>query len=199
MGIRVNDYHPGAAMVDCYNKYFDLQEKKLNGLINDLHKTNLETKILSDVMNKLAHGKQKDKKVDFNNDETMKRYIAHIHKSNPTIFEGYIHGFPDHIPDDQKDDGSVAGEISLEELLEKSLRNIDLSKITFDVMDEAQIDVLTQGIDGQLKMHSADLNQYLMQINNTYDEKSQMTENARRVIDQARDLIKSINDKMARH
>lgn len=194
MGFSVNDRHPGAAMVDCYAKYFDFQETKLNGLINNLAKSNMEIKVLSDVMNKMAHAKQKDKKADFSNDEMMKRYIVHIHKNNPTIFDGLIHGFPEYIPDEEKMDG----EMSLDEMMDHNLRNVDMSRITLDVFNEEMIDVVTQGIDGQLKMHSADLNQFLMNINNAYDEKSTMSENARRVIDQARDLMKSINDKMSR-
>jgi hypothetical protein len=192
----VSDYNLAAGMVNAYAKYFDAQEKRLNGLINNMSKSNIEIKILSDVMNKLAHAKKTDKKADFSNDEMMKRYIVHIHKNNPTIFDGYIHGFPAHIPDDEGKDGDD-GEISLEEMLERSLKNIDLGKITFDVFGEAEIDVLTQGIDSELKMHSADLNEFLMKINNIYDEKSHMTESARDVVNQTRELLASINRRMS--
>ncbi|MBS0604338.1 MAG: hypothetical protein JSS60_04780 [Verrucomicrobia bacterium] len=202
MGFMVGgsrDLHPGLEMVNCYNKYFEYQETKLNGLIDKLATSNIEIKIISDVMNKLSHGKQKDKKADFTNDETMRRYITHIHKNNPTIFEDLVKGFPEHLPEDMDVDAPAAAkQITLEDHLEESLKNIDMGQIKIDVLTEEQIDVVIQGLDGQLKMHSADLNEHLMKINNTYDDRGQMTENARQVIKQAGDFLESINRKMGK-
>ncbi len=197
IGPTINlNLHPGLEMVNCYNTYFDYQETQLNGLIDKLSKTNIEIKIISDVMNKLAHVKQKDKKADFSNDETMKRYIAYIHKNNPTIFDGLIKGFPEHLTDDE----SVASqEINLEDVLNEALKNFDMSKIKIDVLTEDQIDVVVQGLDGELKMKSADVNEHMMKINEKYDNRSQMTENANKVLKETEDLMASINRKMGSH
>ena len=48
----------------------------------------------------------------------------------------------------------------------------------------------------KLKMLSADLNEIMMKINNKYEDRSQMTENARMVLKEADDLIKSILHKI---
>jgi flagellar hook-basal body complex protein FliE len=191
------DYNIGFEMVKCYALYFDHHEKKLHDLIDKLAKSNIEIKIISDVMNKLSHAKQKDKKADFTKDATMKRYITHIHKNNPTIFENLIKGFPEHLPAEDQAEAAAGKEITLEDVLNDSLKSIDMSKIKIDVLTEEQIDVIVQGLDGQLKMHSADLNESMMKINENYDNRSQMTENARQVVKQSGDLLESINRKMA--
>lgn len=197
MGILGKDHHPGLEMVNCYSAYFDLHENKLHGHIDHLHRSNLEIKVISDVMNKLSHAKQKDKKADFSSDETMKRYIVHIHKNNPTIFEDIVKGFPEYLPEEDKDGVAAAG-MTLEDVLNDSLKNIDMGQIKIDTLTEEQIDVIVQGLDGQLKMHSADLNESLMKINEAYDNRSQMTEHSRQVLKQSGDFLESINRKMAR-
>ncbi len=195
MGPTANlNLHPGLEMVNCYTKYFDCQETQLNSLIDKLSKTNIEIKIISDVMNKLAHVKQKDKKADFNNDEKMKRYIAYIHMSNPTIFDGLIQGIPEHFTNDEPIDGQ-----DIEDVLNERLKYIDMSKVKFDVLTEDQIDVVVQGLDGELKMKSADVNEYMMKINEKYDNRSQMTENANKVLKETSDLLASINRKTGSH
>lgn len=192
MGLSIN---LGAEMVNCYTKYFDLQESKLNGLIDKMANANIETKIVSDVMNKLSHAKQRKENADFSEDETMKRYVAHIHKNNPTIFADFIQGFPEYLGQDENAPVAVS---SVEEHLDYSLRDINLSAITIEPLSEEMIDVVIQGLDGQLKMYSADLNEQMMKINDCYDNRAQMTENARQVLKQASDLLESINRKMVK-
>lgn len=189
-----NDHHLGLEVVNCYTKYFDHHEAKLNGLIDKLAMSNVEVKIISDVMNKLSHAKQKDKQADFSQDEEMKRHIAHIHKNNPTIFEDLIKNFPDYLPEDN----SEISEISVSGALDRSLKNVDMSRINIDVLKEDQIDVIVQGLDAELKAHSAELNHHMMKVNEAFDNRSQMTESARQVVKQASDLLESINRKMAR-
>ncbi len=192
MGLSIN---LGAEMVNCYSKYFELQESKLNGLIDKMANANMETKIVSDVMNKLSHAKQSKRDADFSDDETMKRYIVHIHKNNPTIFADFIKGYPEYLGSDENADPTVS---SVQEHLDYSLRDINLNQITIEPLSEEMIDVVIQGLDGQLKMYSADLNEQMMKINDAYDNRSQMTENARQVLKQAGDLIESINRKMVK-
>lgn len=194
--------NPALEMVNCYTKYFDLQEKELNKLIDKLKVSNIQIKVISDVMNKLAHGKQKDKKFDPAGDEQARMYAYLIHQRNPTIFEGKIHGVP-------------ADETGLEERLTTAIaelreegRGEDLDAILaklgidpsvqFDALDEAEIDVVVQGLDAELKMLNADLNERLMNINSKYEDRSQMTENARQVVKEADELNKSIIQKSSR-
>ncbi|GEM_PF-5351198 len=188
------DHHLGLEVVNCYTKYFDHHETKLNGLIDQLALSNVEVKIISDVVNKLSHAKQRDKQADFTQDEEMKRHIAHIHKNNPTIFEGLIHNFPDYLPEGEDD----FKEISVDGVMHHSLKNIDISRIHIDVLKEDQIDIAIQGLDAELKGHSANLNRDMMQINEAFDNRSQMTESSRQVVKQANDLLESINRKMGR-
>lgn len=189
-----SDHHLGLEVVNCYMKYFDHHEAKLNGLIDKLAMSNVEVKIISDVMNKLSHAKQKDKQADFSQDEEMKRHIAHIHKNNPTIFEELIKNFPDYLPED---DASLS-EITVSGVLHHSLKNVDMNRINIDVLKEDQIDVIVQGLDAELKAHSAELNHHMMKVNEAFDNRSQMTESARTVVKQASDLLESINRKMGR-
>jgi hypothetical protein len=202
MEISSKDHHLGLEMVKCYDAYFTHQESKLHALIDKLATSNVEIKIISHVMNKLSHAKQRDKKIDLTHDEAMKRYITHIHKNNPTIFDGLIQGFPEHhfSPEDSTGNpkDSTGQEISLDGVLNDSLRHIDMGKINIGTLTEEQIDIVVQGLDGQLKMHTADLNDSMMKINEHYDNRSQMSEQARQVIKQAGDLLESINRKTVR-
>jgi len=171
MDPRVN-YNPGLAMVECYSKYFEQMEGKLGGLIDRLSRSNGEIKILSDVINRLSHAKNRQGDIDFSKDEQMVRWITHIHKNNPTIFGDHVIGFPEEgVP--HYDNGAT----TVEGILESSLSYIDLSKIRIDLHDRDQINICIQGLDAELKNHTADLNEQMMKINNTYDDRAQMTEN----------------------
>jgi hypothetical protein len=189
-----SDHHLGLEVVNCYTKYFDHHEAKLNGLIDKLAMSNVEVKIISDVMNKLSHAKQRDKQADFSKDEEMKRHIVYIHKNNPTVFENLIQNFPDYFPEDD----AAVSEITVDGVLNHGLKNVDMSRINIDVLKEDQIDVVVQGLDAELKSHSAELNHHMMKVNEAFDNRSQMTESARTVVKQANDLLESINRKMAR-
>jgi hypothetical protein len=187
--------NPGAEMVNLFSSYFDHQESKLHGLIDKMKTANIETKIIGDVMNKLSHAKQSKQGADFSKDETMKRYIVHINKNNPTIFGDFIKGFPEHLGSNEMENISNA---TLDEHLDHSLREINLNTITIEPLSEEMIDVVIQGLDGMIKMYSADLNEQMMKINDNFDQRSQMIENARQIVKQNGDLNESINRKMSR-
>jgi hypothetical protein len=184
-------YNPGAAVTGLYVNYFDMQEKKLNNqYIDGMAKTNIEIKIISDVMNRLSHAKKNDEEVDFSNDETMKRCIAHIHKNNPTIFEELIKGVPEYT---DPDENSLMGdEITLENVLNNSLKDVAMSGVTIKALTKDEIDVITQGLDSQLKMHTADLNEHMMRIQDNLDNRTQMAEFTRKSVEMNSDLNKSI-------
>lgn len=185
-------YNVGLEMVNCYTKYFDHQENNLHGLIDKLATTNNQIKIVSDLINKLSHARKKDQETDFLDDATLKRYIAYVHLQNPTIFEGIIQGFPDYLPET-----SMTGStLSLEEMLKESLKHIDLSGISISPLSEDQVDIVVQGLDGQLKAYNADLNEHMMHINKLYDDRSQMTECGRKVVETSSNLLDHINRKM---
>lgn len=198
-------YNIGLEITNCYQKYFDYREVELNKLIDKLKVTNIQIKILSDVMNKFAHAKQTDKKMDLSKDETAKKYAYLIHLRNASIFEGKIHNLPvedsdleqklNHIIDQLREEGIPDSEINLEKILGKFPFD---SNIRFDVLDEATIDIVTQGLDAELKMLNADLNERMMNINSKYEDRSQMTENARQVLKEADELNKSIIQKTGR-
>lgn len=193
MGINIS-YNPGAAITGLYVNYFDMQEEKLNNQhIDGMTKTNIEIKIISDVMNRLSHAKKNDKGIDFSNDETMKRYIAHIHRNNPTIFEELIKGMPEY--PDPVENSLMGDEITLENVLNNSLKDINMSGVSIETLTEDQIDVIVQGLDSQLKMHTADLNEHMMRIQDNLDNRTQMTEFSRKSVEMNSDLNKSIISK----
>jgi hypothetical protein len=194
MGIVHNNHHIGLEVVKCYDAYFTHHEKQLKERIDMMAMSNIQIKIISDVMNKLSHDKQKDKKADFSGDETMKQYVTHLHKNNPTIWAELIKGFPEHLP---SDDTSSIQDITLETVLQDSLKNIDMGQISIQILNEEEIDIVVQGLDAELKKHSADLNEHMLHINEKYDNRSQMTEAARQVVRQDGDFKGSINRKMA--
>lgn len=63
---------------------------------------------------------------------------------------------------------------------------------TYTFKSEDEIDTVLQGLDSELKMLAADLNEALMKINNKYEDRAQMTENSRQVVKEAGDHIASI-------
>lgn len=202
MGVYV-DHHPGREMVNVTASYLDgYMDPKLHGMIDNLHRSNVEIKIIHDVVNKLSHAKskdpkEKDKLIDFSQDETMMRYMAHIHRSNPSIFDDLVQGVPDHLPKVGKV-GALGQQISSDDLLNESLKDIHMGNVEIKSFSQDQIDAILQGLDGETKKHSADLNESLMHINEHYDKQSQVIEIARQIVKQANDLLESINRKMVR-
>ena len=197
-------YNLSGIMVDTYVKYFDHRDAKLHELINGLQQSNLEMKLINDLMNKLAHGKQKDKQVDFNNDQLARKlaYLAHL--NNRTVFEDKIQGVPDNgetlkgklkeIIADLKTSGVPEYEIDHHAILDR-VQVPHTMKIS--TLSEADIDIVIQGLDGTAKEVNADLNKSLMDINRDYDDIAQMTEQARKVVDESNQHVKSIINRTA--
>ncbi len=193
MGINLN-YNPTAAITGLYINYLDMEEEKLNNqYIDGMTKTNIEIKILNAVMNKLSHAKKGDKGMDFSNDETMKRYIAHIHKNNPTIFEELIKGVPEQ--GDPVENSLKGEEITLENVLNNSLKDINMSGVKIETLTKDHIDVIVQGLDAQLKMHTADLNELMMRTQSNLEERSKLTDFSREAVKMGGELNKSIISK----
>jgi hypothetical protein len=199
-------YNIGSEITNCYQKYFDNRETELNKLVDTLKVTNIQIKIMSDVTNKLAHAKQKGKEFDISNDEIARKYAYLVHLRNPSIFEGKIHNLPvedstleqklNEIIEQLRKEGVPDNGIHLGAILDKF--NCDRN-ILFDALgDESAIDVVVQGIDAELKMLNADLNKQLMDISSKYEDRAQMTENARQVLKEASALITSIIQKTGR-
>lgn len=197
MEINLN-LNPAAEMLQCFQLRYNHDEVELNELLGKLETMNSKIKIITDVMNRLVHAKQKDEKIDFSKDETMKRYIAFIHRNNPHIFEDLVKGIPDHTYANDEDLAALGQKVTLEDVLNNSLKDIDLNKVAISPLTEDQIDVIIQGLDGELKMHSADVNKFMMQISYKYDERSPLTESARKMLDQANGLLERMNQHMAR-
>jgi hypothetical protein len=193
MGAIHGGPHIGLEMVKCYGKFYEYHEKDLKKRIDMLATSNINIKIISDVINKLSHDKQKDKESDFSDNEMMKRYVIHLHKSNPTIWAELIKGFPEYLPSDET---SSIQDITLEKVLEDSLKNIDMSKIRIQTLNEEQIDIVIAALEGLLKQHSADVNEHLLHLDEKYDLRSQMTEAARKMIEEDGNFKGSINRKM---
>jgi hypothetical protein len=193
MGISVDrnyGYNMGLEMTNCYMKYFDHREKELNSLINKMSATNIDLKIIADTTNKLSHAKSKGKDLDPNQDEQLKKFIVCVHKRNPAIFDDKIKGLPEGW--DSIDEIDAEQSLTLDQRMEQMLGNIDLSRVTIDTLTEKDIDVILQGLDAETKMSAADLNELMMKINNKYEDRSQMTENARQVVKEAGELNQSI-------
>lgn len=205
VAVANHGYNIGLEITQCYAKYFDHKEAELNKVIDNLKVSNIQIRIISDVTNKLAHAKQKDKKIDISSDETTKKLAYLISLRNPTIFEDRLHNMPtdvkdleetiNEIVDQLRSEGVPDENIHLGTILERATCD---PNIRFDVLDEAAIDVVIQGMDAELKSLNADLNKQLMDINSKYEDRSQMTENARQVLKEADELCKSIIQKTAR-
>lgn len=197
MGMITNDYNIGFEVVNLCVKTLDHKEVQLNELIDKLARTNVEIEIIKDVMNKLSHAKQKDKKADFSDDEQMTRCITHIHRNNPTIFDDLIKGYPSHFPPKDPSSSTLSSEqITRDNVINENLENIDLGYIQIDPLTEDRIDVVVQGLDGLLKMHSGDLNENLLYINRNYDDRKDFTEAGRLIVKESGELLASINRKM---
>ena len=135
-------YNMGLEMVQCYGAYFDHREVELNKLIDSMKVANVQIKIMSDFTNKLAHAKQKDKKLDFSNDEMAKKLAYLVHLRNPSVLEGKIHNLPvedsnleqklNAIIDQMREEGISENEIHLETILARF--HCD-PNIRFDVLD----------------------------------------------------------------
>ena len=54
-----------------------------------------------------------------------------------------------------------------------------MGNIQIDALSEDDTDIVIQGLDAEMRMLTADLNECLMRVNNKYEDRSQMTENAR--------------------
>lgn len=190
-------YNIGLEFTQCYEKYFKLRECELHDLIDKLKMTNIQIKLISDVMNKLSHAKQKDKQADLNTDETAKKYAYLIHLRNASVFADKIHGIQEDITLDKKfeqivnqlrEEGLSDSEIHLGTILDK----VHPGNIHIDLLSEEQIDTVIQGLDAETKILTADLNECMMKINNKYEDRSQMTEHARQVLKESDEHIKSI-------
>lgn len=198
-------YNIGFEMTKCYQKCFDHHEVQINQLIDGLKVANIQIKILSDFTSKLAHGKEKDKKFDISKDESARKCAYLIHLRSPSVLEGKIHNLPvehsnleqklNEIIDQMKEEGIPDSEIDLGAILERFQCD---SNIRFDVLDEATIDVVLQGVDAQLKMLNADLNKILMDISSKYEDRAQMIESARLTIKEDSEEKKSIIQKTGR-
>lgn len=198
-------YNIGLEITQCYQKYFDYRETELNKLIDNLKVSNIQIKIISDVTNKLAHAKQKDKKIDLGNDETAQKLAYLIALRNSSIFDDKLHNMPVEHIDLEQTLNAIIDQLRKEGIPDENIHlGMILEKVTcdpnirFDVLDEAAIDVVVQGMDAELKSLNADLNKQLMDINSKYEDRSQMTENARQVLKEADELNKSIIQKTGR-
>lgn len=198
------DYNIGLEMVKCLGAHLDQREVELNKLIDNMKVANIEIKIMSDFTNKLAHAKQKDKKLDFSNDE-IKKLAYLVHLRNPSVLEGKIHNLPvehsnleqklSEIIDQMREERISENDIHLETILARFQCD---SNIRFDVLDESTIDIVVQGVDAELKMLNADLNKLLMDINSKYEDRSQMIEQARQIVKEDGEGKKSIIQKTGR-
>jgi hypothetical protein len=196
--VQTFGYNIGLELTNCYTAYFNHRETELNGMIDNLKMTNMQVKLVSDVINKLAHSKQKNKQADLNEDEIAKKCAYLIHLRNTSVFEDKIHGVQEvgmtldqkfsEIITQLKEDGYSDSEIRLETILDR----VQIPNIRIDVLSEDEIDVVMQGLDAENKMLTADLNEHMMKINNKYEDRSQMTENARQVLKEADEHNKSI-------
>jgi hypothetical protein len=190
---RAIGYNLGYEVLKCYDKYFDAREKELNHLIDSMQRINIDIKVISTVMNKLAHAKS-DKKTDLNQDEQLKKCAYLIHRHNPSIFGEKIHGVLGDGPtleilfEEMQKEGLSDAEININTILER----VNASQIKFDELDEDQLDIFIQGLDGNTKMLTSDLNEMMMKLNNKYEDRSTMTENARKVVEDADRHLESL-------
>lgn len=191
-------YNIGLELTNCYASYFDQREIELHGLIDKLKMTNIQIKMISDVINKLSHAKQKDKQVDLNQDEIAKKSAYLIHLRNHSIFADKIHGaFEEGVTFERKmaEITDQLHEEGLEIDLGVILERIQVGNMTLDPLSEDEIDIAIQGLDAEIKMLNADLNECMMNISHKYEDRSQMTENARNVLKEATEHSKSIISK----
>lgn len=197
-------YNLGLEMTKCYAGYFDHHETHSNELITTMKLKNIELKVMSDLTNKLTQAKLSKKPLDINGDEIAKKLAYLVHLSNPSILENVIHNTPieesnlhqrlTEIHQRLHKDGVCDANIDLDLIL----AHINVDNIRVDSLSEDAIDVIIQGVDSETKMITTDLNENMMYINRNYDDRSQMTEQARQILKEADELNKSIISKTAR-
>lgn len=207
MSIGIAPREPNLAweVTRCGMGYDVHKESELNKLIDSLKMTNLQTKIITDVTNKLAHARKENKPADFNNDEIAMKYAYLVHLCDSTILEDKIKGVPNdgltlqeklqEIIGQLKEDGYSDSEIDLATIMGRI--QIDNS-IRLEPLSSADIDVITQGLDAAAKKFATNLNELMLTINTKYDERSQVFENLRQILKEARDFISSILHRIGR-
>lgn len=194
-----DDYNIGLELLKCYDKSFDHRETQLNELVNTIKKNNIDIKVISDLMNRFTNAKP-DKKADFSKDENAKKCLYLLHLRNPTVLgEEAVTNRPavekslSEIVDEMMAEGIPLNQITLPAVLER----VNADHIQFPVFSSAEdIDVVTQGLEAELKMLNADQNELMLKFSSKTEDRSTLTENARRVLQEANDLIKSINANM---
>jgi len=198
--------NPGYEMMKCCSKADISYENKINKLTDSMNVTNLQIKVMSDVMNKLAHAKQKDKKIDFSRqDETTKKYAYFVHLQNPTILGDKIHNLPvqdgnlqetlTKIIEQMIQEGIPDDEIELGAILERF--NYD-HNIRFEVFDESGIDILFQGLEAELGSLKSSLNQGLMHVASKNEERQNLFKSGHDTGKESGELNKSIIGKTVR-
>jgi hypothetical protein len=189
-----SDHHLGLEIVNCYLKYFDAQEGKQHALIDKMAWANAETKVISTVLNTLSQAKYKKETLDFSADAKMKLYITHIHRNDPSIFGDLVKNVPDHLP--AVDKSVLRGEdITAENVVSENLKEVPIWNVEIEPLTEDQIGVIIEGLEGALKMHSADLNEQTMHLHEALDNRSHMTEASRKVVQEDSEFKRSANSK----
>ncbi len=166
-------YNMGMVWTEFCCKAEEVNEKTLNDIIDKIHETNNEIRIITDLMNKLTHAKKDNKGADFSEDEKAMEWIEHIYARNPTIFESRT--------------ATTNGKFTIG----NTVSNREARHIYKSTDD---IEPVIKGLDAELKILSADLNENLMKIQSKTDSNSKVSESARRGLEEATQHIKSIQN-----
>lgn len=163
-------YNPALTWVNFCCNAEDVHEGQVHGILDKINSINSEIRIITDLMNKLTHAKKNTQGADFSEDEQAMEWIEHIHARNPSIFESRI--------------PTANGKVSVTAVSPKEARHI------YKSADD--IEPVIKGLDAELKILSAELNESFMQYQSKTDSTSKISESARKGLEEAAQHIRSI-------
>jgi hypothetical protein len=137
-------YNIGMELNRSFEVYFEAKEKEIHERIGQYEGTNKRIRTLSDLMSALTHEQKNHKKANFSSNAEIRDCIDQIHSINPKIFES---GNETNPPD---------------------------VNARYIFKDEESIKAVLQALDAETKMQTVDANKFLMDLQQHYDELSQM-------------------------
>lgn len=146
------------------------KERELHDKIDVLDNVNKNIRTISDLMSALTHEQKLYKKADFSSNEEVKKWIDELYALNPKIFESGNEKGSDYDP-----------------------------KARYIFKDEESIKAVTQALDAETKMQSADANKILMEIQHAYSDRGDLMKMAQEGEKIHRDHLSSLVNALKPH
>jgi hypothetical protein len=146
------------------------KERELHDKIDVLDNVNKNIRTISNLMSALTHEQKLYKKADFSSNGEVKKWIDELYALNPKIFESGNEKSSDYDPNAR-----------------------------YIFKDEESIKVVTQALDAETKMQSADANKILMEIQHAYSDRGDLMKMAQEGVKQDSEHLRSLVNALKPH